>query len=102
MNAKAPGAWITLNASYYLPPVCDPLKLLDDATLLLDGAQGMARVLSDVLPQVEDLNQVDLANAMFGIATLIEMGQSSAQEANRRLSRLREKVWRKEKAEQAG
>lgn len=98
MNPKAPGAWISLNTSYYLPPACDPLSLLDDATLLLDSAQSMVRVLSDLLPQTESANQGDLANAMFGIATLIEMGQCSAQEAQRRLSTVREEVWQREKA----
>jgi hypothetical protein len=95
---EIPGAaWITLNTSYYIPPAGDPLTLLDDASLLLDSAQGMMRLLNDLLPQADNVNQEDLADAMWGISTLVQLGQRSGQEAHKRLSELREKAWERQK-----
>jgi hypothetical protein len=86
MKDPAPGAWITLNASYYFGPLCDPSKLLDDANLFLDGAHGIIRSLSDSLSQDGDIDSDDLANALWGAAILVQMGQRSAQEAHQRLT----------------
>jgi hypothetical protein len=85
MKEQASGAWISLNASYYVGPVCHPDKLLDDANLLLDGAHGMIRSLFDSLSQDVDIEPDDLANALWGAAMLMQMGQRSAQEAHERL-----------------
>jgi hypothetical protein len=94
-----PGAtWITLNTSYCIPPLSDPLSLLDDASLLLDSAQSMARLLSDLLPHVENTNQEDLADAMWGIATLMALGQRSGQEAHKRLAAMQKRASTREKA----
>ena len=89
---KVPEARVMHHACDRIPSTCDPLSLLDEACLILDSAQGMARLLCDLLPQAEDANQDDLAQAMWGVATLIEMGQCSAQEAHRHLLAVREKV----------
>jgi hypothetical protein len=85
MKQQAPDAWISLNASYYIAPLCDPGKLLDDANLLLDGAHGITQSLSDLLSQDVDANPDDLANALWAASTLIQMGQRSAQEAHERI-----------------
>jgi hypothetical protein len=89
MKEPAPDAWITLNASYYVSPLCDPGKLLDDANLLLEGARGITQSLSDLLSQDMDINPDDLANALWAAATLIQMGQRSAQEAHARMQKVR-------------
>lgn len=89
MKEQAPGEWISLNASYYVGPACHPDPLLDDASLLLDGAHGIIQNLSDALGQDADVNPSDLANALWGAATLVQMGQRSAQEAHERLQKMR-------------
>jgi hypothetical protein len=89
MKTHLPGPWISLNANYYIEPVCHPGKLLDDANLLLDGAHGIVHSLSDLLSQGVDMNPADLANALWGASTLIELGQRSAQEAHGRLEKIR-------------
>jgi hypothetical protein len=92
MKQPAPGAWITLNASYYFGPLCDPGKLLDDASLLLNGAQGITQSLSDLLGQGVDINPDDLASALWGASMLIQMGESSAQEAQGRIRKMRRDI----------
>ncbi|GLQ98792.1 hypothetical protein [Dyella mobilis] len=89
MKRRAPGAWISLNTSYYAAPVCQPMSLLDDADLLLGSARGIAQSLSELLSQDGESHPVGLADALWGVALLVEMGQSSAQEANRRIQKLR-------------
>jgi hypothetical protein len=88
VKERAPGAWITLNASYYFGPLGHPDKLLDDACQLLDGAHGITQSLSDLLSQDVDINPEDLANALWGASTLIQMGQRSAEEAHRRIRKI--------------
>jgi hypothetical protein len=87
MKQPAPGAWITLNASYYFGPLCDPGNLLDDASLLLDGAHGVTQTLADLISQDVDINPDDLANALWAASTLIQMGQRGAQEAHGRIQK---------------
>jgi hypothetical protein len=94
MKEHSPGAWITLNASYYFGPLCDPGKLLDDANLLLDGAHGITQTLADLMSQDGDINPDDLAHALWGAATLIQMGQRSVQEAHGRLQKMRKTIRR--------
>jgi hypothetical protein len=89
MQQPSPSAWITLNASYYIAPLCDPGKLLDDANLLLTGAHGITQSLSELLTQDADINPDDLANALWAASTLIQMGQRSAEEAHGRIQRMR-------------
>jgi hypothetical protein len=85
MKEQALSAWISLNVSYYVDPACQPDKLLDDANLLLDGAHGIIQSLFDSLSQDADIDSDDLANALWGAAKLLQMGQRSAQEAHERL-----------------
>jgi hypothetical protein len=88
MKEPAPGTWVTLNASYYFGPLCDPGKLLDDASLLLTGAQGITQSLADLMGQDADINPDDLANALWAASLLIQMGQSSAEESHGRIQRM--------------
>lgn len=92
MKQRAKGAWITLNASYYCAPFCDTGKLLDDASLLLSGAHGITQSLSDLLSQGVDVEPCDLANALWGASVLIQLGQSSAEEAHVRITKIREGI----------
>jgi hypothetical protein len=94
MKEPAPGAWVTLNASYYFGPLCDPGKLLDDASLLLTGAHGITQSLSDLLGKGVDINPDDLANALWAAATLIQMGQCSTQEAHGRIQKMQKTIRR--------
>lgn len=92
MKPREPGAWITLNTSYFAAPVCHPFALLDDASLLLNGAHGITQSLSDLLGQGVDIEPSDLAKALWGASLLIEMGQRSAEEAHKRIRRLRHSI----------
>jgi hypothetical protein len=92
MKEPAPGAWITLNASYYFGPLCDPDKLLDDASLLLTGAHGITQSLADLLGQHADINPDDFANALWAASLLIQMGHHSAEEANGRIRKMRKAI----------
>jgi hypothetical protein len=89
MKQPTTEAWIRLNANYYIEPVCHPARLLDDANLLLEGARGITHSLSDLLCQGVEVNPGDLANALWGASTLIQLGQRSAQEAHGRLQKMR-------------
>jgi hypothetical protein len=89
MKQRAPGAWITLNASYYFGPLCDPGTLLDDAGMLLDGAHGITQSLADLLSQDADADPDGLVNALWAASMLIQMGQRSAEEAHVRIQRMR-------------
>lgn len=80
---------MTLNASYYAAPACDVEKLFDDASLFLSGAHGIAQSLSDLLSQDVDIEPRDLAEALWGTAVLIQMGQSSAEQAHVRIRKIR-------------
>ena len=94
MKDEVPGnCWITLNASYFISPLTGPLELLDDASLLLDGAHGITQCLSDLLVQASDVNQGDLAQALWGAGALIELGQRNAQVAHARLCAMRREIW---------
>lgn len=92
MKRRAPGAWITLNTSYYVGPVCQPCALLEDASLLLNGARGITQSLSDLLSEGVDIEPGDLAKALWGASVLIEMGQSSAEEAHGRIRKMRKSI----------
>ena len=92
MKQRDRGAWITLNTSYYIGPLCDPATLLDDASLLLDGAQGITQSLADLLSQDADIEANDLAKALSAVSTLIQMGQRSAQEAHARIQKMRKGI----------
>lgn len=83
---------MTLNASYYCAPICDTGKLLDDASLLLSGAYGITQSLSDLLGQDVEINPDELAKALWGASVLIKMGQRSAEEAHRRIRKMRKMV----------
>ena len=85
MCIETNGPWISLSVNYYIAPVASPLDLLDDAHLLLDSAHGIAQCLSDALGQSEDANTQLLSKALWGMATLVELGQRSAHEAHQRL-----------------
>jgi hypothetical protein len=89
MKQRAQGAWITLNSSYYCAPACDVSNLLDDASLLLSGARGITQSLSDLLNQGVDIEPGDLASALWGASVLIQLGQSSAEEAHVRIRKIR-------------
>jgi hypothetical protein len=88
MKEPTTATWIPLNTSYYISPICDPGKLLDDAGLLLSGAHGITQILSDLLNQDADIHPDTLANALWGVSLLIQMGQGSAEEAQGRLRRI--------------
>lgn len=64
MKPYAPGAWISLNTSYYAAPICDQANLLDDASLLLGSVRGIAQSLSDLLSEDADSHPADLADAL--------------------------------------
>ena len=92
MKQPASGAWVTLNASYYVGPLCDPGQLLDDANLLLSGAHGITQSLSELLGHGEDICPDDLANALWGASLLIHMGQRNAEEAHAQIHRMRREI----------
>ena len=92
MKHRDRGAWITLNTSYYIGPLCHPSTLLDDASLLLNSAHGITQSLSDLLGQGVDIDPDELAQALSGASVLIEMGQRSAEEAHGRIRKMRKVI----------
>ena len=76
--------WISLSARYEIPAAARTAELLEDADHLLESAHGMAQCLCDALTQTDDFNNGDLASALCALATLIELGQRCAQEAQTR------------------
>jgi hypothetical protein len=99
MKDHPSAVWITLNASYYIAPLCDPSRLMDDAHQLLEGAHGITQSLSDLLGQGVDIHPDDLAHALSGASMLIEMGQRSAEEGHGRIRRLCREVSQADDAE---
>lgn len=85
MNEQAKDAWISLNVGYRIDPDATPCDLLDDATLWLDGARGMAQTLSHAMRYVDNINTDHLASALFGVATLVDMGCGCAELAHVRM-----------------
>jgi hypothetical protein len=94
MCSNEAAVFIKLNNSYYIAPVGDPLTLLDDAAMLLEGARGITRVLCELAPQAEGINLDHLSSALWSVSTLMDMGRNSAEEAYRRLASVREEVWK--------
>jgi hypothetical protein len=92
MKRRAPGAWITLNASYYAAPVCHPDKFMDDAIMLFNGARGIAQSLSGLLEKNGTINADDLAKALWSASVLIQMGQRSAEEAYGRVRKIQNRM----------
>jgi hypothetical protein len=85
--------FIKLNNSYYIAPVGDPLTLLDDAAMLLEGARGITRLLCELIPQAEGVDLDHLSSALWSVSTLMDMGRNNAGEAYRRLASVRDGVW---------
>ena len=88
MKQRDPGAWITLNTSYYIGPLCDPDALLDDASLFLNSAHGITQSFSDLLEAGTDIDPNELAQALWGASMLIEMAKRSAEEAHGRIRKM--------------
>lgn len=75
-------AWLSHNVDYYAAPDAVPHDLLNDASVWLDSAHGMARTLGDLIDETQhDVDIKHLASAMYGIATLIEMGRKCSRHA---------------------
>ena len=85
MTAPIAATWISLNVRYDIPADARSFELLDDADQLLESARGTAQCLSDALMQTDDFNHGDLANALHGMALLMELGQRCAREAQTRM-----------------
>jgi hypothetical protein len=49
MKEKVNGAWLTLNTSYYVAAIGNPLTLLDDSYMLLERAHGVVQLMREAL-----------------------------------------------------
>lgn len=81
MKKRTHNVWFTLNANYDIAPHSHPAQLLDDASLLLDGAHGITQSLSQLLGDNTDIHPNDLANALWAAGILIQMAQNNTQAA---------------------
>ncbi|WP_233840517.1 hypothetical protein [Dyella sp. 2HG41-7] len=82
MKEKAPGAWLTLNASYFAAPVLNPLSLLDDAQTLIENAHGVVQVMRDAVQLSPYVDNRALAHALKAVETLMEMSAGCAEVAH--------------------
>jgi hypothetical protein len=88
MNEKAPGAWLTLNTSYYPAPIGNPLALLDDSYMLLERAQGIVQLMREALQLSPCVEPRALTLALKAVETLMEMSAGCAEEAHVRLEQI--------------
>jgi hypothetical protein len=80
MKEKAPGAWLTLNTSYYPAPIGNPLALMDDAYTLLERAHGIVQLMRDALQLSPCVDTRALMLALKGVETLMEMSVETLME----------------------
>jgi len=85
MKEKAPGAWLTLNASYNPSNKSNPLSLLEDSYMLLECAQGIVHLTRDALQLSPCVDIRALTLTLKAVETLMEMSAGSAEEAHVRL-----------------
>lgn len=85
MKEKDPGAWLTLNSSYYTAATGNPFALLEDATLLLEQAQGIVHVMRQVLQLSPYVNREAMVLAMQAVTVLMDMSAGSTEAAHVRL-----------------
>jgi len=88
MKEKAPGAWLTLNTSYYPAAIGNPLTLLDDSYTLLERAQGIVHLMHEALQLSPSVDARALTLALKAVETLMEMSAGSAEEAHVRLEQI--------------
>jgi hypothetical protein len=84
----APGAWITLNSSYYPAPIGNALALLDDSYILLERAQGIVQLMRDALQLSPCVDTRALTLALKGVETLMEMSAGSTEAAHVRFEEI--------------
>jgi hypothetical protein len=88
MKEKAPGAWLTLNTSYYPAPLGSPLALLDDAYILLESAQGIVHLMRDALQLSPCMDARAMTLALRGVETLMDMSAGSTEAAHVRFEEI--------------
>ena len=88
MKEKAPGAWLTLNTSYYAAAIGNPLTLLDDSYTLLERAHGVVQLMREALQLSPCVDAHSLTLALRAVETLMEMSAGSAEEAHVRLAQI--------------
>ncbi|MGC1550349.1 MAG: hypothetical protein WA777_17655 [Rhodanobacter sp.] len=85
MNEETKDAWISLTAHYRIDPAAHHADLFNDSTIWLDSAHGIAQTLSEAMCQVNFVSTDHLASALFGVATLIDMGRRCSEQAHTRM-----------------
>ncbi|GLQ46527.1 hypothetical protein GCM10007862_15780 [Dyella lipolytica] len=88
MKEKAPGAWLTLNTSYYPAPVGSPLDLLSDSYMLLESAHGIVHLMRNALQLSPCVDARSLTLALKGVETLMEMSAGSTEAAHVRFEQI--------------
>jgi hypothetical protein len=88
MKEKAPGAWLSLNTSYYVAPIGNPLALLDDSYMLLERAHGIVQLMREALQLSPCVDARSLTLALKAVETLMEMSAGSAEEAHVRFEQI--------------
>ena len=91
MKEKAPGAWLTLNTSYYPAPIGNPLALMDDAYTLLERverAHGIVQLMREALQLSPCVDTRSLMLALKGVETLMEMSAGSTEAAHVRFEEI--------------
>lgn len=74
-------AWLTLSSAYYVAPDAPADNLINDASMLLETAQGITRLIADsfVMSRTPDLDNV--GSALGGLSVLIDMALSCTRHA---------------------
>ncbi|GHH60507.1 hypothetical protein GCM10009090_35970 [[Pseudomonas] boreopolis] len=81
--------WYSLNASYQPVAGTPADMLLDDATLILDYARSLARVLAQALNEESAVDPTYLAEAFNAMAVLMDLALTAAAGADRPASQSR-------------
>ncbi|WP_233840029.1 hypothetical protein [Dyella sp. 2HG41-7] len=88
MKEKAPGAWLTLSTSYFPAPVVNPLRLLDDAYMLIENAHGVVKVMRDAMQLSPYVDTRALSLALKAVEILMEMSAGSTEAAHVRFEEI--------------
>jgi hypothetical protein len=81
-------AWLSLNTSYYVAPIGNPLALLDDSYMLLERAHGIVQLMREALQLSPCVDARSLTLALKAVETLMEMSAGSAEEAHVRFEQI--------------
>jgi hypothetical protein len=95
MNHIPQIAWLTLSSVYYVSPDAPVDSLLDDATILLENAHAITRLITKSLKETGAPDFENIGQALGGVAVLIDMALSCTKHAQLQTLRVARQTERK-------